>query len=61
MQLGAGPERLAARRQELDDVGEVPDLAEVREAEEARDEVDVVAGAPQDWATVSPGMPTLWM
>jgi hypothetical protein len=61
MQLGAGPERLAARRQELDDVGEVPDLAEVREAEEAGDEVDVVPAALQDWATLSPGIPTLWM
>src|SRR5262245_59207890 len=51
------------RGQERDDVLEVTELTEAREAEEAGDEVDVLGRppAPRARATVSPGMPTLWM
>src|SRR5947199_234403 len=47
--------------QKVDDVGEVLDLAQVREPEEARDEVDVMAAAHQSRAATSPGTPTPWM
>ncbi len=50
-----------ARPQKVEHVREVPELAQVREPEEARDEVDVMAAAHQSRAATSPGTPTPWM